>query len=67
MTVAVTGGCNSSVGPVQLQIKTRGVRYDDFVIEPTQEYGHKHGSKTVSMDAQIVAAVGRVRISVSAL
>ena len=67
MTGAVTGGCNSSVGPVQLPIQTRGVRYHDFVIEPAQEYGNRHGSKMVSMDALIVTAVGCVRNSVRVL
>ena len=67
MTGAVTGGCNSSVGPVQLPIKTRGVRYHDFVIEPEQEYGSIHGSNMLSMDALAGVAVGCVRNSVRVL
>jgi len=35
----ITAGCASSIGPVHFRIETQGVRYDDFVIEPTQEYG----------------------------
>jgi hypothetical protein len=53
--VAVTG-CESSIGPVHLRIQTGGVRYDDFVIQPTQEYGRFHSSKMVSMDALIVSS-----------
>jgi hypothetical protein len=41
---------------VHLQIQTGGVRYDDFVIQPTQEYGRFHSSKMVSMDALVVAS-----------
>ena len=56
LIVVVTSGCDSSIGPVHLQIQTGGVRYEDFVIEPTQEYGRIHGSKMVTMDAQVVAS-----------
>jgi len=53
--VAATG-CDSSIGPVHLRIQTGGVRYDDFVIQPTQEYGRLHSSKMVSRDALVVAS-----------
>lgn len=56
MFMIVAGGCDSSIGPVHLEIDTGGVRYDDFVIEPVQEYGGFHGSKMVSMDAMVVAS-----------
>jgi hypothetical protein len=56
LALVVATGCDSSIGPVHLQIQTGGVRFDDFVIEPTQEYGRIHGSKMVSMDALVVAS-----------
>lgn len=56
LVLAAVAACASSVGPVHLRIETDGVRYDDFVIEPTQEYGRLHGSKMVSMDALVVAS-----------
>jgi hypothetical protein len=49
-------GCDFSAGPVHLQILTGGVRYDDFVIQPMQEYARFHSSKMVLMDALIVAS-----------
>ena len=53
--VAVTA-CNSSIGPVHLRIQTGGVRCDNFVMEPVQEYGRLHGSRMVEMDPQVVAS-----------
>jgi hypothetical protein len=54
LILVITAGCDSSMGPVHLRIETGGIRYDDFVIVPIQEYGRFHGSKMVSMDALVV-------------
>lgn len=49
-------GCVFSAGPVHLRINTGGERYDDFVIEPVQEYARLHSSEMVRMDALVVAS-----------
>lgn len=49
-------GCASSIGPVHVRIQTGNVRYDDFVIQPVQEYGQLHSSKMVPMDTLVVAS-----------
>lgn len=49
-------GCDSTAGPAYLRIETGGVRYDDFVIEPVQEYGRIHSSKMVKMPGIVVAS-----------
>ena len=52
----VLPGCSFSAGPANFHIETGGVRYDDFVIEPIQEYGRIHSSDMVVMDPLIVAS-----------
>lgn len=49
-------GCGFETGPVHLRIQTGGLRYDDFVIQPVQEYGRFHGSKMVRMPPLVVAS-----------
>jgi hypothetical protein len=49
-------GCVFEAGPAYLRIQTDGKRYDDFVIEPIQEYGRIHSSEMIVMDALIVAS-----------
>jgi hypothetical protein len=49
-------GCVFEAGPAHLRIQTDGKRYDDFVIEPIQEYGRIHSSEMIVMDALIVAS-----------
>ena len=49
-------GCEYSAGPAYLRIETGGERYDDFVLEPVQEYGRIHSSEMVVMDGVIVAS-----------
>ena len=53
--VLVTG-CDFEAGPAYLRIQTDGKRYDDFVIEPIQEYGRIHSSEMVVMNPLIVAS-----------
>lgn len=45
-----------SAGPAYLRIDTGGERYDDFVIEPVQEYARFHSSKMVRMETLVVAS-----------
>ena len=52
--LAVVSGCVFDAGPAELRIQTGGVRYDDFVIVPVQEYGRFHSSEMVLMDALVV-------------
>lgn len=54
LALGIVTGCESSIGPVSLEIETGGVRHDDFVIVPIHEYGRLHGSKMLSMDALVV-------------
>jgi len=49
-------GCDFSAGPVYLRIETGGELYDDFVLEPVQEYGRIHSSEMVVMDGVVVAS-----------
>lgn len=49
-------GCEYSAGPAYLRIETGGERYDDFVLEPVQEYGRIHSSEMVVMDGVVVAS-----------
>jgi len=49
-------GCDFSAGPAYLRIETGGERYDDFVLEPVQEYGRIHSSEMVVMDGVVVAS-----------
>ncbi len=49
-------GCEYLAGPVYLRIQTGGERFEDFVIEPVQEYGRIHSSEMVVMDGVVVAS-----------
>ena len=49
-------GCDFTAGPAWFRIETGGVRYDDFVIEPIQEYGRIHSSDMVVMEPIIVSS-----------
>ena len=49
-------GCVFEAGPAHLRIQSGGVRYDDFVIEPIQEYSRLHSSEMVRLDALAVAS-----------
>lgn len=52
----VLSGCDFTAGPAYLRIETGGVRYEDFVVEPVQEYGRIHSSKMVKMPGIVVAS-----------
>lgn len=56
VVVAVLCGCDLAAGPAYLRIETGGIRYDDFVIEPVQEYGRIHSSEMVKMAGIVVAS-----------
>jgi len=55
-TLVLAAGCDFSAGPAYLRIETGGERYDDFVLEPVQEYGRIHSSEMVVMDGVVVAS-----------
>jgi hypothetical protein len=54
--LVLLAGCDFSAGPAYLRIETGGERYDDFVLEPVQEYGRIHSSEMVVMDGVVVAS-----------
>ncbi len=54
--VVFVAECDFSAGPAYLRIQTGGERFDDFVIEPVQEYGRIHSSEMVVMDGVVVAS-----------
>ncbi len=49
-------GCEYLAGPAYLRIQTDGERFEDFVIEPVQEYGRMHSSEMVVMDGVVVGS-----------
>lgn len=54
--LAFLAGCEYLAGPVYLRIQTDGERFEDFVIEPVQEYGRIHSSEMVVMDGIVVGS-----------
>ena len=54
--LVLLAGCEYLAGPVYLRIQTGGERFEDFVIEPVQEYGRIHSSEMVVMDGVVVAS-----------